>query len=168
MKNISKILCIALMAILTLAMFSGCGKKDEQPADTQDNAVVQDDSANTSESSIPEPTTSSSQTLEEFLKANPATMEQVKNSGDEHMKIEVKENNLIYVYDVSTMDGMTKDIALSNDMKEKLDSALESYSSSFSGLCDMLESATEIKGIKILVKYTYGDTVISEKEFEAN
>lgn len=40
MKNILKILCIALMAMLTLAMFSGCGKKDEQPVDTQDNAVV--------------------------------------------------------------------------------------------------------------------------------
>ena len=168
MKNISKILCIALIAMLTLALFSGCGKKAEQsPADTQDNAVVQDDSANTSESSIPEPATSS-QTLEDFLQSNPSTMEQVKNSGDEHMKIDVQGNNLIYVYDLSTMDGVDKDTALSSTMKEQLDSALESYSSNFSGLCDMLEGATEIKGIKILVKYTYGDTIISEKEFSAN
>lgn len=165
MKNISKILCIALMAILTLAMFSGCGKKNEQSTDTQDNAVVQEDATDTSESSTSAP---SSETLEGFLQKNPTTMEQVKNSGDEHMTVDVKENSIIYVYDLSTMDGITKDTALSNDMKEKLDNALDQYGSTFSGLCDTLESATDIKGIKILVKYTYGDTVISEKEFEAN
>jgi len=165
MKNISKILCIALMAMLTLAMFSGCGKKDEQPADTQDNAVVQEDATSTSENSTP---ASSSETLEGFLQKNPTTMEQVKNSGDEHMTVDVKENSIIYVYDLSTMDGVTEDAALSNDMKEKLDSALDQYSSTFSGLCDTLESATDIHGIKILVKYTYGSKVISEKEFAAN
>lgn len=165
MKNISKILCIALMAMLTLAMFAGCGKKDEQPADTQDNAVVQEDATNTSENSTPAP---SSETLEGFLQKNPTTMEQVKNSGDEHMTVDVKENSIIYVYDLSTMDGVTEDAALSNDMKEKLDSALDQYSSTFSGLCDTLESATDIHGIKILVKYTYGSKVISEKEFTAN
>lgn len=165
MKNISKILCIALMAMLTLAMFSGCGKKDEQPADTQDTAVVQEDTTSTSENSTP---TSSSETLEGFLQKNPTTMEQVKNSGDEHMTVDVKENTIIYVYDLSTMDGVTEEAALSNDMKEKLDSALDQYSSTFSGLCDTLESATDIHGIKILVKYTYGSEVISEKEFAAN
>lgn len=165
MKNISKILCIALMAMLTLAMFAGCGKKDEQPVDTQDNAVVQEDATSTSENSTPAP---SSETLEGFLQKNPTTMEQVKNSGDEHMTVNVKENSIIYVYDLSTMDGVTEDAALSNDMKEKLDSALNQYSSTFSGLCNTLESATDIHGIKILVKYTYGSKVISEKEFTAN
>ena len=168
MKKI-KILSLFLVIVLTLAMFAGCGKKDKaENVDPQKETVVQDDSTSTSTSETTTPTTpAATQTLEDFIKSNPTTMQQVKDStgGDENMTVDIQGNTVIYTYDFSNMDGVDKATAMT--MKEQLDSALEQYGSTFSGLCSTLEGATQIKGIKILVKYTYGDEVISQGEFEA-
>ena len=168
MKKI-KVLSLFLVIVLTLAMFAGCGKKDkvDNSDSQQQETVVQDDSLNNSESTTS--TTETSQTLESFLKSNEDYMKQVKNSvSDENMTVDIQGNTVVYVYDFSKMEGVDKDTATSSAMKEQLDSALDQYSSTFSGLCSTLEGATKIDGIKILVKYVYGDTVISEKEFAAN
>lgn len=148
MKKI-KVLSLFLVIVLTLAMFAGCGKKDK----------VDNSESTTS-------TTETSQTLESFLKSNNNYMKQVENSGDENMTVDIKGNTIVYIYDFSKMEGI--DEATATSMKENLDNALDQYGSTFSGLCDTLESATKIDGIKILVKYVYKDVVISEKEFEAN
>lgn len=168
MKKI-KVLSLFLVIVLILAMFAGCGKKDDSSANSSSSDSSQsisqdvDDSSNTN--NVTEDV--AQETLESYMNSNPTVMEQAKSSVDENMTVSVSGNTLTYVYDFSKMEGIDKDTALSNTMKDSLDSTLDSYSSTFSSLCSTLESATKIKGIKILVKYTYGDDVISQKEFEA-
>lgn len=109
---------------------------------------------------------SKSITLEEYVKKDKNTMESINNIGDSSdMKITIKDNSLIYVYDISGMSQITEDIAKSDSMKEALEESLNNTSSTFTNLCDSLVKETGISDINIIVKYSYKETPIFEKTF---
>ena len=109
------------------------------------------------------------QTLEEYIKNDSESMEQVQNAADSAgLNVEFKENDVIYTYDLSTIDGVTEDIVKSDVMKEQLSSALDSTADTFSGLCKQLEEQSKIEGIKIVVEYKYGDEIIVTKTFNSS
>ena len=164
MKQISKFLCVALIAALSLTMLASCGKKEvKEEQTTTEKVETQEDNTSTSNSVTP----SSYATLEDYINSDSNVKQQVESTANNsNMTIEVKGNTLIYTYDVANMN-VDKDTALSSEMKTNLESSLDQMSSTFSSLCKQLESATKLDGVSIVVKYVHGSDVISEREFTA-
>lgn len=109
-------------------------------------------------------------TLEEYInKDSDAKAEIEKIAETSGLSVNVKENTLEYGYDVSTIsDAFTEEIAMDSETKKEFESALESQKSVFENLCKTLEEASEVEGVKVLVKYTYKDKTIAEKTFTNN
>ena len=107
--------------------------------------------------------------LEEYIKQNPESMDQIQQKADENqLEITVTENDVVYVYDLANQEGVSEELATSDYMKQALTDALASVSSSFSGMVTQLEETSGMTGIQIIVKYVYGETVIVEQTFNAS
>ena len=111
---------------------------------------------------------STPKTLEEYINSNQEEMEQVQAVADESkMQIEFNENDVIYSYDISSMENLTEEVAKSDIMKDNLSSSLESLSDRFVGLCGQLEEKSQIEGVQIIVNFTYGDEILVSKTFNS-
>lgn len=107
-------------------------------------------------------------TVEAYLNKDASTMQEINDTAEQAgMTVEIKDNDITYNYDISTMDGVTEEIAKSDAIKESLDSALETAGGTFSGLCADIEEKTKINGVRIIVKYNFKGDVITERTFTA-
>ena len=103
-------------------------------------------------------------TVEAYLNKDASTMQEINDTAEQAgMTVEIKDNDITYNYDISTMDGVTEEIAKSDAIKESLDSA----GGTFSGLCADIEEKTKINGVRIIVKYNFKGDVITERTFTA-
>ena len=168
MKKISKFLCVALIATLSLTMLASCGKKEVKEEQTPTEKVeTQEDNTSTSNTTSNSAPTSQYNTLEDYINSDANVKQQVESTANNsNMTIEVKGNTLTYTYDVANMN-VDKDTALSSEMKTNLESSLDQMSSTFSSLCKQLENATKLDGVSIVVKYVHGSDIIVEREFTA-
>lgn len=137
MKNSLKLIVLSLVAVLCLSL-SACGN------------------------STPE-------SLEAYFNDNPDVMESVESSASatEGLSVTAKDNELIYKYDVSNLDGFTKDIALSKESKETFAAAIDEAADTYKEVCSGLEEQIGVSGITCTITYTYKDEVIVSKTFSA-
>lgn len=106
-------------------------------------------------------------TLEEFVNNDEDAMEDIQETADESgLKVEIKENDVIYSYDISDYDGMTEEIAKGDQMVSALESALGDATDTFTELCSDLEEESGIEGVRILVNYTYKDENLVSKTYD--
>ena len=106
-------------------------------------------------------------TLEEFVNNDEDAMEDIQETADESgLKVDIKENEVIYSYDISDYEGMTEEIAKGDQMKDALENALEDASDTFTGLCSDLEEESDIEGVRIKVIYTYKDDKLITKVYD--
>ena len=108
-------------------------------------------------------------TIEEYVKNDADAMEEVQSAADSAgLEVSFSGNDVIYTYDLSSLDGVTEDVIKSDLMIEQLTSALESTSDTFAGLCKELEEQSKIEGVQIIVNYTYGEETIVTKTFNSS
>lgn len=102
-------------------------------------------------------------TLEEYINLNPDTAEEINDTASTAgLNVSVKENEVSFTYDIKDIEGITKEIALSDEMKSSLDKALGDNASTFSSMCSTLEKESDIEGISIVVTYSYdGETIVT-------
>ena len=84
----------------------------------------------------------------------------------EGLDVEIKGNDVIYTYDISSISGVTEELATSDDMKQQLSSALDSQKGTFESLVDTLEKETKFDNVRIIVKYTYKGEEVTSQTFE--
>lgn len=112
---------------------------------------------------------SSPKTIEEYINKDKEAQEQVQQAADQAgLTVAFKGNDVIYTYDLSSIENVTEEVIKSDIMVEQLTSTLESTGDTFSGLCKQLEEESKIEGIQIVVNYTYGDEVIVTKTFNSS
>lgn len=106
-------------------------------------------------------------TLEEFVNNDEEAMEDIQETADESgLKVEIKENDVIYSYDISDYEGMTEEIAKGDQMIKALDAALDDAGETFTDLCKDLEEESGIEGVRIMVNYTYKDDELVSKTYD--
>lgn len=107
--------------------------------------------------------------LEEFVEVNPDARIQIEQSvQDTNVDVFVSENNLIYRYDLSKVDGMSETAAKDAETISSLEDSLDSGDSRFIELCQKLEDDTGIRGISVTVLYTYGEDKLTSRTYTAN
>ncbi len=112
---------------------------------------------------------SSPKTIEEYVAKDKEASEQVQKAADTAgLTVDFSGNDVIYTYDLASIDNVTEEVIKSDMMKEQLASALDSTTDNFVGLCKQLEEESKIEGIQIIVNYTYGDEVIVTKTFNSS
>ena len=112
---------------------------------------------------------SSPKTIEEYIAKDKEAAEQVQKAADTAgLTVDFSGNDVVYTYDLASIDNVTEDVIKSDMMKEQLASALDSTTDTFVGLCKQLEEESKIEGIQIIVNYTYGDEVIVTKTFNSS
>ena len=112
---------------------------------------------------------SAPKTIEEYINNDKEAMEEVQDAADTSgLEVSFSENDVIYTYDLSKIDGATEEVIKSDIMIEQLTSALDSTGETFMGLCKQLEEESKIEGVHIVINYTYGDEVLVTKTFDSN
>ena len=108
-------------------------------------------------------------TIEEYINNDKEAMQEVQDAADTAgLTVSFSGNDVIYTYDLSTIDGATEEVLKSDIMIEQLTSALDSTGETFMGLCKQLEEESKIEGVHIVINYTYGDEVLVTKTFDSN
>lgn len=108
-------------------------------------------------------------TIEEYISSDKEAMEEVQQAAEQSgLAVDFSGNDVIYSFDLGTVDGATEDIIKSDVMKEQLESALDSTGDTFVGLCKQLEEESKIEGIQIIINYTFQDEVIVTKTFNSS
>ncbi len=126
---------LMIMALITALCFTACGSKEEM-------------------------------TLEKFCADNPEVQESIDQAmADSNVLVEIKENAIIYTFDLSKMDGYTEELAKSDTLKETLSSALDSAAGTFGNISKSVEESTEIQGISTVVNYNWVDETIVTRTF---
>ena len=111
----------------------------------------------------------SPKTIEEYSEKDKEAAEQVQKAADTAgLTVDFSGNDVVYTYDLASIDNVTEEVIKSDMMKEQLSSALDSTTDTFVGLCKQLEEESKIDGIQIVVNYTYGDEVIVTKTFNSS
>ena len=111
----------------------------------------------------------SPKTIEEYIEKDKEAAEQVQKAADTAgLTVDFSGNDVVYTYDLASIENVTEEVIKSDMMKEQLSSALDSTTDTFVGLCKQLEEESKIEGIQIVVNYTYGDEVIVTKTFNSS
>ena len=105
-------------------------------------------------------------TLEKYVQGDPEVEQAIDQAmNDSNVLVEIKENAIIYTFDLSTMDGYTEEIAKTEEVKAALESALDSAGGTFGGIAKSIEDASGLTGITTVVNYTWVDELIVTKTF---
>ena len=105
-------------------------------------------------------------TLEKYVQDNSDVEESIDNAmAESNVLVEIKENTIIYTFDLSKMEDYTEELAKNDAIKEALTKALDAAGATFGGIAKSIEESTEIQGISTVVNYTWGDEVLVTKTF---
>lgn len=106
-------------------------------------------------------------TLESYISKDKTAADEINKAADEAgMTVDIKDNTVTYIYDISNMgDTITEELAKSAEIKSSLDQALDSAGDTFVSLCKSLEDEAKVEGVQIVVRYTFKDYVITERTF---
>lgn len=109
------------------------------------------------------------QTLEEYAAQNQEINEDIDTATqDSDVNVEIKGNDIIYSYDLSTVDGYSEEVVKNEAVVEALTSALESSADNFSNICTTVQDATGLTGIRVIVKYNFGEEEIISRSYDSN
>ena len=137
MKN-KRFLTVITAILMSLMIFTACGSSDP--------------------SSLEEYLSQNSDAQKEFETAVAAAEEQ-------GMTVEVTGNEIIFTFDLNTVDGMTEELAKSDEFKTAFDSAMESQGDNFKELASSMAEMTGIDGISVVVNYAYDGEIVSSGTF---
>ena len=106
------------------------------------------------------------ETLEEYVSKNPDVKEQIDSAAETSgLDVTIEGNEVIYSYDLASIEGATKESLSDEAMLSTLNSSLASMGPTFAELCSNIEGETGLTGIKMTVNYTYEGEVLLTKTF---
>lgn len=107
-------------------------------------------------------------TLESYVGDHPEVQQSIDDAmGSSDVVVEIKDNEIIYSYDLSKMEGYTEELVKNEQIITALTDALAAAGSTFGNISKTIEDTTEIKGIQTTVNYTWADEVIVTQTFTA-
>ena len=108
-------------------------------------------------------------TLEESIAKDTEVQEEfnevVASAEEQGVKVEVKGNEIVYTFDITGMDGLTEELATSDELKTTLTEAMNAQADTFKDIAANLSEETGISGISVVVNYMYGDEMIATGTF---
>lgn len=105
-------------------------------------------------------------TLEKYVAGDPEVEKSIEQAmTDSNVLVEIKENAIIYTFDLSTMEGYTEELVHTEEIQAALSSALDAAGGTFGGIAKSIEEASGLTGITTVVNYTWGDEVVVTKTF---
>lgn len=137
---------LMIMAVLTAMCFTACGKK-------------------------------AAPTLESYINDHPEVKseidEQMGTEGLQGVTIEFSGNEMIYNFDLASMQNVTEEIAKAEETKAALDQGLEAQSATFVNVANTIldtlkQDGAEIDTVQVTVNYKYGDELITTRTFDAD
>ena len=105
-------------------------------------------------------------TLEKYVQGDEQVQQSIDQAmADSNVLVEIKENSIIYTFDLANMDGYTEELVHTDEIKAALQSALDAAGDTFGGIAKSIEDESGIAGITTVVNYTWGDELIASKTF---
>ncbi|MBQ3292601.1 MAG: DUF4854 domain-containing protein [Mogibacterium sp.] len=109
------------------------------------------------------------ETIESFVNSNKEAADQIKEAAENSgLDVTITGNDVIYTYDLKNYEGMTADLAKSEQLTSSLEAALTQSEESFVNLCSQLEEQSKIEGVQIIVNYSFEDEVLVTKTFNSS
>lgn len=140
------IIVLMIMAVITAMCFTACGKK-------------------------------AAPTLESYINDHPEVKseidEQMGTEGLQGVTIEFSGNEMVYNFDLASMQNVTEEVAKSEETKAALDQGLEAQSATFVNVANTIldtlkQDGAEIETVQVTVNYKYGDELITTRTFDAD
>ena len=105
-------------------------------------------------------------TLERYMSENAEAKESLEKAAASNpsIAIQIKGNNISYVFDYQKVEGMTEESAKAT--APYLESALENADSTYTAVCKNMQEQTKIEGITATISYTWGDYVIVSHTYD--
>ena len=105
--------------------------------------------------------------LESFINSNPEVVEEInsKAAQEQGLSVEISGNEIIYTYDLSQVENAKEDELKDKDMIDRLGKGTDELKDGYVSMCQTLEQISGIKGIKAVVRYTYGDEELLSKTY---
>ena len=111
-------------------------------------------------------------TLESYVNDNSDVREQLDkalgSAEDQGVKVDIQGNDIIYTFALASLDGITEEIAKSDEIKSAFEEAMDGQADAFKSVASQMVEATGIEGIRVIVNYTYEDEVVATGTFEAD
>jgi signal transduction protein with GAF and PtsI domain len=108
-------------------------------------------------------------TIEEYLANDPDAMDEIKKNAEKSgLEVSVSGNDITYSYDISSYEDMTEEMANNETVVKALGDALDDSADNFSDLCKKLEEESNIEGVRIIVRYNYGDKELVSKTYTSS
>ena len=105
-------------------------------------------------------------TLEKYCQEHPDVQANIDEAmTGTNVVVEIRENEILYNFDLSKMDGYTEELVRSDNIISALEEALSAAGPTFGGIAKSIEESTEISGISTTVNYQWGDEVLVTKTF---
>ena len=156
MKKKSIIALLVALCLVFCFTLTACGGNSDEPSDAREEAAEE-----TVEEEI--------ETLETIINNDSSLKEQVASgSGQEGLTIEVKDNDINYIFDMTAISDLSEEQLKDPAMIEALDNALDEGKDQFINLCTTLEDQTGLEGIHMIVTYTYKEDVLTTRTFDKN
>ena len=156
MKKKSIIALLVALCLVFCFTLTACGGNSDEPSDAQEEAAEE-----TVEEEI--------ETLETIINNDSSLKEQVASgSGQEGLTIEVKDNDINYIFDMTAISDLSEEQLKDQVMIEALDDALDEGKDQFINLCTTLEDQTGLEGVHMIVTYTYKEDVLTTRTFDKN
>lgn len=109
-------------------------------------------------------------TLESYVANNEdakeALADVVDSSQAQGVVVDIKGNDIIYTCDVSGTEGITSDVAKSDQAKEILKEGMDGQAESFKEVASYMSNLSGIDDVRVVVKYTYGKDVILQNTYK--
>lgn len=103
-------------------------------------------------------------TLEEYAAKN-AKIQKIIDSAmtDSNISVEIKGNDVIYTFDLNTIEDVTEDTIKDERVVENLQKALDSGAANWQSVIKTIQDETGLTGVRVIVYYQYeGETVVSQ------
>ena len=156
MKKKSTIALLVALCLVFCFTLTACGGNSDEPSDAQEEAAEE-----TVEEEI--------ETLETIINNDSSLKEQVASgSGQEGLTIEVKDNDINYIFDMTAISDLSEEQLKDPAMIEALDNALDEGKDQCINLCTTLEDQTGLEGVHMIVTYTYKEDVLTTRTFDKN
>ena len=105
-------------------------------------------------------------TVESIITSNEDIAATIQSGADDAgVKIDIKDNNITYSYDISNVDGINEEMLEDEDFVKSLEDSIESHKAWSANVCKKIEDKAGIEGVVVNVIYTYNEKEIVSKSF---
>ena len=104
---------------------------------------------------------SAPKTVESIVNSDEQIASTIKGGADESgVNVDIKDNNITYSYDISSVDGITEEMLENEEFSKSLQTSLDGQKTHLAGICKSIEEQAGLEGVVVKVVYTYGDKEI--------